>query len=174
PRGIGYGAAVVAGNVIANNRDFGVALAGFAFTVVERNRIFDNVQGGIDIDLDGPDVDPPTGPNTPTPPMILSARFDGTATIIEGFAHFGSANNVVSWPVAVELYANTTVDGQGFAEGERLLGTATLDGSSFTLRHEGDLRGRWITGITRQRSSFYGGEYALETTSEFSRPVRVE
>jgi hypothetical protein len=174
PRGIGFGPAAVTGNVIANNRDFGVALGLNAATVVERNRIFNNVQGGIDIGLDGPTVDAPASVESPAPPTIVSARFDGTATIIEGFTRGGSANNVVSTPRAVELYANTAVDRQGFAEGERLLGTATMNGLSFTLRYEGDLRGLWISGIARQRSSYFSGEYEVEMTSEFSRPVKVE
>lgn len=174
PRGTGYGPASVTQNVIANNRDFGVALAIYAVASVDRNRIFNNVQGGIDIGLDGPTVDAPASVETPAPPRIVSARFDGTATIIEGVTRGGSGNNVVSTPRAVELYANTTVDGQGLAEGERLLGYATMNGGSFTLRHEGDLRGLWITGIARQRSSYFSGEYEVELTSEFSRPVRVE
>ncbi|HYK03508.1 MAG TPA: right-handed parallel beta-helix repeat-containing protein [Thermoanaerobaculia bacterium] len=174
PRGTGYGRAAVTENVIANNRDFGVALGIYAVAVVERNRIFNNVQGGIDIGLDGPTVDAPASAEIPAPPTILSVRFDGTATIIEGFTRAGSANNVVATPRAVELYANTAVDGQGFAEGERLLGTATMNGLSFTLRHEGDLRGSWITGIARQRSSYFSGEYEVEATSEFSRPVKAE
>ncbi len=179
PRVVGHGPVGVSANVIANNRDFGVALGVRSHAIVEKNRIFNNALGGIDIGLDGPTIDTAPSFAVPATPTIVTAHFDGTATIIEGFARSGGDMNVLSFPQTVELYANAALDRRGFAEGERLLGTATVTfqpGSSprFTFRHEGDLRGLWITGINRQYSSFFGGEYTETSTSEFSRPVKVQ
>jgi hypothetical protein len=177
PRVVGHGPVGVSANVIANNRDFGVALGVRSHAIVEKNRIFNNALGGIDIGLDGPTIDTAPSFAVPATPTIVSAYFDGTATIIEGFARSGGDMNIISTPHAVELYANTALDRRGFAEGERLLGPAIMEARSdhhFTFRYEGDLRGLWITGITRQFSSFFSGEYTEVATSEFSRPVKVE
>jgi hypothetical protein len=179
PRIVGHGPVGVSANVIANNRDFGVALGVRSHAIVEKNRIFNNALGGIDIGLDGPTIDTAPSFAVPATPTIVSAYFDGTATIIEGFARSGGDMNIISSPQGIELYANTALDGRGVAEGERLLGTPALtfqpgSGLRFTLRHEGDLRGLWITAINRQFSSFYSGEYTETSTSEFSRPVKVE
>lgn len=174
----GTGASTVSDNVIAYSGHFGVALAADSVTTVGANRIFRNFHGGIDIKLDGPTVDFPSGgsPSVPATPTITRAVFDGEATIIEGFGVIGgAAGSAVSRPLAVGLYANTEVDRDGFAEGEQFIGEATVGGDlKFWLRVPGDLRGRWITGIALQHSSFFGGEWTELASSEFSRPVRVE
>jgi len=175
----GYSASGITGNVIAHNADMGIALAADAVAVIGQNRIFSNRQGGIDIQLDGPTVDFPAGgsPAVPATPIIQSAFFDGTATIIEGIGILGgAAGSAFSHPLNVSLYANEELDYLGFAEGEQYLGEATVATSTlrFRLRVEADLRGRWITGVTLQHSSFFGGEWTELSSSEFSRPVKVE
>ncbi|HYK03507.1 MAG TPA: right-handed parallel beta-helix repeat-containing protein [Thermoanaerobaculia bacterium] len=171
-------------NVIANNAEFGVALAVNALTTVSRNRIEGNGLGGIDVRLDGPTAGTPANPAVPGTPVLLRAYFDGTGTIIEGFTRLSLRTplNDLTVSSSPELYANAAVDAQGFAEGQRYLGTpewleaaqppGTTD-SYFRLRYEADLRGLWITAIGHQSSSYFNGEYVQFFSSEFSRPVKV-
>lgn len=163
-RGHTLGIATMSNNVIEDNREFGIALGVDSIVIVGGNRIAHNGWGGIDIGLDGPT-------EQIIVPVLRSAHFDGAATIIEGNVKSGGGGSIAWFPVAIDLYASSDGDG----EGEELVGTAKPDGAgNFVLRIEHDLRGQWITAINVQRTSYFGGEYNEDVTSEFSRAVKVD
>jgi hypothetical protein len=159
---------IVAGNVITGNHDFGIAAPRRNVVEVRANTIAHNDGGGIDIGLDGrtPETnDFLLGPVSA--PHIDSARFDAATgdTIIEGPIPFAFHQQTLY------LYANTTLDPDGFAEGERFLGTPQFAAGRFTLRVHEDLRGLLIDGNTIVTAN---NDVIARGTSEFGRAVRVE
>lgn len=146
-------------NVIAHNRDFGIALGRGVLANVGVNRIFDHSHGAVDIGLDGP---------TLTMAAVIKRVYrDGNATVIEGTTP-GRINGPISTSYAVEIYANTTRDANGFSETEQHLGSAVADvAGRFTFRYEGDLRGLFVNAMTVRTTNYYG-EYTARDTSELS------
>jgi len=159
----------VTGNIITGNGDFGIAAPRRNVVEVRANTIAHNAGGGIDIGLDGRTLESNDfllGPVSA--PHIDSARFDATSgdTIIEGPIPFAFSQ------ITLYLYANTTLDHDGFAEGERFLGTPQFAAGRFTLRVHEDLRGLFIDGNTI--GTTVNSEVPARGTSEFGLPVRVE
>ena len=152
----GHGTITVEHNVIANSGDFGVAVERFSAARVLENRIFGNVQTGIDLGLDGPTLD--------GTPQITSARFDfGTGeTVIEGVIPRPRIRYaLVTWTAYV--YANSRDD----AAGEIFLGAIPVDTDGrFTLRYAGDLRGKFIDATLFEKLDF-GDGFTEEGSSEF-------
>ncbi|HYC93266.1 MAG TPA: right-handed parallel beta-helix repeat-containing protein [Thermoanaerobaculia bacterium] len=154
----------IAGNVIAHNAHFGVAVSRTArYVQVQQNRIFGHPGSGIDINLDGPSVEPATA--------IESARYeaatDTTTIVLRGPRSFGFPR------YSYAFYANTTVDAAGFAEGEQFLGTAVPDANgTAVLSVKGDLRGKYVDAVITFMTDADGSP--LFATSEFLRAVRVE
>ncbi len=143
---------VVAGNVIGNSGDFGIAVARTAGVGATHNRIFNSGQGAIDNGLDGPTRDSYT-------PSITSARYDpATQTTTISGTTFTRGPGFTT----VELYANGSVDALGFAEAEDYLGSVKVvpEDVSFTLTVPRDLR------------DF--GEDPRQVTTEFGRAVRAQ
>lgn len=171
PRPGGFGPATIEDNTIENNGEFGIALAPDSITIVGKNRIAHNVHGGIDLGLDGPSLGT-TAAGLPiaAAPVIESARFDGTVTVIEAVAPAGGApSGAVSNATTIDFYANDAAD----PEAEQFLGTATLANQRFRLVVQGDLRGKWITAVAQHRRVFFGGEYSDQVSSELSRAFPV-
>ncbi|HEX7809620.1 MAG TPA: hypothetical protein VF608_12860, partial [Thermoanaerobaculia bacterium] len=165
-RTAGYGSASVERNVIAHNREFGIALAPRSFTVVRDNRMFAN-GAGLDIGLDGPTLESSSYEKPPAP-VIAEAHFDGMTTTITG--HVAEIPGWISAKAyAVDVYANDDLLGQG----ERYLGQTTVasDGT-FTFIHAGDLRGQAINATAAFSITFFY-EYSISSSSEFSRAVDV-
>jgi hypothetical protein len=158
----------VAGNIITGNHDFGIAAPRHNVVDVQANSIAHNGGGGIDIGLDGRTLETTDSFLGPViAPHIDSARFDAASgdTIIEGPVPFGFS------PRTIYLYTNTTLDIDGFAEGERFLGSPQFAAGRFTLRVHEDLRGLYVDGNTIVTQST---ELVSRGTSEFGPPVRVE
>ncbi|HVE70382.1 MAG TPA: right-handed parallel beta-helix repeat-containing protein [Thermoanaerobaculia bacterium] len=155
-------------NVIAENAHMGVSVArGATMIRFGANSIFDNAGLAIDYHLDGPTA--PAGLNdTGVTGAIVSATYDAatnTTTIR------GQGPKDLGWlTFTYHLYANASVDSDGWAEAERFLGTApsTADGT-FTLVVQGDLRGQYVTSHATR-----GVDQAFYDTYELSRPLRVE
>jgi hypothetical protein len=149
-------------NVIAHNRDFGIALGREVLATVGVNRIFDHSQGAVDIGLDGPTLT--------LAPVLERVYRDGSATVVEGTTP-ARVTGPISTSYAVAFYANTTRDANGFSETERYLGTAAADATGrFTFRHEGDLRGLFVNAMTVRTTNYYG-EFTGRDTSELSAAV---
>lgn len=154
----------ISGNVIANNGHFGVSYPRSVGVLVGKNRIFDNANGGVDIDLDGP-----TSVKTP---RIERAYFDGEDTIIEGMLP-ARVTGSQSSTYAVLLYANTKLEAGGYAEGERFIGEANGDAAGrFTFRYDGDLRGLFVNGMTLETTNHFG-EWTTYHTFEFGQAIPV-
>lgn len=165
-----FDTSVVAGNVIAGNRDFGVAFPALGPVEVRANTFSGNGWGAIDVGLDGPT---PRADRTLAGPIavprITAARFDAASgdTIIEG------AITEAGFPpqeVDVYVYANGSVDANGFAEGEKFLAVVRPSKGAFSLRVHEDLRGLYIDA---NLSVLKHDEVDERGTSEFGPALRV-
>ena len=159
-------------NVIANN-DIGIALTANAPMIILGNTIRDNAQRGIDIGLDGPTESAPGVPGVYggilPPPVILSATYQDGVTTIRGYSLAGNRRQVL-------LYANTTLEPGGYAEGEQYLGITPLqysEDTTFTFQYAGDLRGKYINGTSYGTTWWSFDEYSY-TSSEFGRARAVQ
>lgn len=164
----GFDDSVIVNNVITGNHDFGIAVPHRNVVDVRANSTAHNAGGGIDVGLDGRTLETDDSFLGPVvAPHIDSARFDAATgdTIIEGPAPFGFS------PRTIYLYANTSLDADGFAEGERFLGSPQFANGRFTLRVHEDLRGLFVDGNTTVTQNDL---IVTHATSEFGPPVRVE
>jgi parallel beta-helix repeat protein len=159
-------------NVIANNA-IGIALSANAPMIILGNTIRNNAQSGIDIGLDGPTESAPGIPGVHggiiSPPVILSAEYQDGITTIRGYSLAADRRQVL-------LYANTTLDPGGYAEGEQYLGITPLqygEDTAFTFQYAGDLRGKYINGSS-YGVTFWGYDELSYTSSEFGRARAVE
>lgn len=171
-----YANPTIEGNVIANNEHFGIALAPNAPMIVLANTVRNNGGGGIDIGLDGPTESAPGVPavegGVVAAPVIVSAVYANGVTTIKGY----TAQRGISDRRQVLLYANTTLEPGGFAEGEQFLGKTPVqfrEDTSFTFVYPGDLRGKYINGTVFAVTHWGWDEYTY-TTSEFGRALAVE
>jgi len=157
----GNSGALIEHNAIANSSDFGVALPRNSQAQILENRIFNNVQPGIDIGLDGPTLD--------GAPRITSARFDPSTgeTVVEGVIHEAPIANYPRM-VTVFVYANTHDE----AGGEIFLGAAVADDNGqFALRVRGDMTGKYIDAMKFQLTDF--GDGTARESSEFGPRTRM-
>jgi hypothetical protein len=182
----GYGSAIgedvgrSGGNVIAFNRETGVAIAAGVFDVsVIGNQIWNNGLLGIDIGLDGPTLATEANLVTLHVPTLTLAHYDPLSkkTIIEGD---------VLGIGAIHFYASDNVDSSGYGEGQRPIGNIGNNLLSvppakghFHTEVDGDLTGQFISA-TNTRYDFHiaakpeGSEQGyLTQTSEFSRAIEV-
>jgi hypothetical protein len=165
-----FDTSVVAGNVIAGNRDFGVAFPALGPVEVRANTFAGNGWGAIDVGLDGPT---PRADRTLAGPIavprITAARFDAASgdTIIEGTI---TEAGFPPQDVDVYVYANGSVDANGFAEGEKFLGVVRPSKGAFSLRVHEDLRGLYIDA---NLSVLKHDEVDERGTSEFGPALRV-
>jgi len=162
------------GNVIAYNREVGVAIGkniGDSTTVSDpilHNSIYGNVGLGIDLGDDGvtPNNSPPPGPNNLlNTPVIESATYDSNTGTTEVRLVLNAAQSA---HYIIELFANPTLGPQGHGDGQTfpaqvpvmtVNGTVTVD---ITLA--GDLEGQYLSATTTDSSL---------DTSEFSKDYRV-
>lgn len=159
-------------NVIANNA-IGIALTANAPMIILGNTIRNNAQSGIDIGLDGPTESVPGVPGVYggviPPPVILSATYQDGITTIRGYSLAADRRQVL-------LYANTTLEPGGYAEGEQYLGITPLqysENTNFTFQYAGDLRGKYINGSSYGVTWWGYDEYSY-TSSEFGRAIAVD
>lgn len=160
-------------NVIANN-DIGIVLMRNAPMIILGNTIRDNAQGGIDIGLDGRTESVPGIPGVQggviPPPVILSATYQDGITTIRGYSLAGDRRQVL-------LYANSTLEPGGYAEGEQYLGITPVqyrEDTAFTFQYAGDLRGKYINGSSYGVTTWGLGDEYSYTSSEFGRARAVE
>ncbi|HSY50804.1 MAG TPA: right-handed parallel beta-helix repeat-containing protein [Thermoanaerobaculia bacterium] len=184
----GYGSAIGAdiltptrpGNVIAFNREMGVAIASGVNSVsVRGNRIWSNGGLGIDIGLDGPTLSTKSRFGSPIDvPTLTLAHYDPVSakTTIEG--------DTLS-SLTIDLYASDIAGPFGFGDGQRPIASKSADlvevGSAnhFRIVVDGDLTGQFITatatftdyeGFAKPEGTDQG---FLTQTSEFSRAIEV-
>ena len=182
----------LSGNVIAHNREFGVAIdAGLRMVTLSKNSIFGNGLG-IDYGLDGPSANGSDGERFPNYPVIENASFDAAAnhTVITVRITTNAVPQIFGYlpPTTepsiayfAELYANSTAaEGQaerylGQVEARCLFHCAALSATR-TLTIDGDLRGQWISAIGKRETNFLYQDLlgTHSSTSETSPPVPVQ
>lgn len=153
-------------NVIAHNRDFGVALSpGTTFRTTAS--IHSNAAGGIDWNLDGPTRAGRESQNLPNAPVIASATYDASTnrTIVTGTLR-------IDRPLG-QLYQLLVYSNANTAQGERIeypyiAVPATTGTHEWTATLQGDLRGRILTAVTNVAAF---AESGFIYTSEFSEGV---
>ena len=170
-----YRAATARDNVIANNST-GIALSTIAVGNFAENVIRNNVHGAIDVGIDGPTLETKKGNpgqgGMQGPPAIVSAKYENGITTIVGMKNVPAGTTHVYTNIYV--YANRSVDANGFAEAEELIGV--LEGvrdDTFTLQIAADLRGRYITA-SQYTLFVYNWDDPAPATSEVGLPRLVE
>jgi hypothetical protein len=138
------GEAEVFANVIAYNRQMGVAVDRAAQLVgIRQNSMRENGGLGIDIGLDGPDPLREDDRNQPNPPIVLSATYDeesnATTVTVTMQTRLAAA--------LIDFYANDRPDG----DGEQPIGARTWTsstGATLTATFTGDYSGKWINATS--------------------------
>ncbi len=159
------GQAAGAGNVIANNTGNGVNVSSSFDTAIVRNSIHSNTSLGINLGTAGVTAN---GSGVQNYPVLSSAVTDGTQITITG-----TLNSAPWTSYRIEFYSNFTSDGQGYGEGQTLIGIAdeTTDGfgvaSISAVLTAAVPAGRVISATA---SRLDGGDNEVDT-SEFSQNV---
>jgi len=168
--------AQIINNVIANQREMGVAAArSKAIIEIRGNAMKDNGGLGIDWGLDGVspvDADDRNGPSNA--PVLLAATYDAAKneTVIRLSLKSTPLSSDVYRDDLLDVYGNSTSDG----DGERLLRTVHLKtdtNGTITVSVPGDLRGQWLNATWSRDKPI---EYSIEslpdrTTSELSNTI---
>ncbi|HYC90747.1 MAG TPA: right-handed parallel beta-helix repeat-containing protein [Thermoanaerobaculia bacterium] len=157
-------------NVIAFNAHAGIALSLTADGNFARNTFHDNAGLPIDVGLDGETRDPKPGLLTQGgrvgAPILTSARFDGTATIVTGRI----ANRPTASLIGEQVYVYAGQEVVAVVTGETRQQFADL---TFTARIERDLRGLPVRAASFTYYVYNWDDFA-RGTSELSVPVVVE
>ena len=156
-------------NVIAFNRDVGVAVTFSGPNPIRANPIHSNSSLGIDLGFDGVTAndtgDADTGPNNKQNfPTITAATINAADVVISG-----TLDSEANKTFVLDFFANRQCDARGFGEGEQYLGSAsaTTDGSgnaSFNATFPLVAIGRFITATATDPDG---------NTSEFSGCFRA-
>ncbi|HVE71571.1 MAG TPA: right-handed parallel beta-helix repeat-containing protein [Thermoanaerobaculia bacterium] len=159
-----YKRAIAADNVIAHNRHAGIGLSMAATGEFGQNTFRHNASLPIDVGLDGDTRETLAGlpgqGGRQGAPVITSARFDGTDTIVE--MRLGERVWSGSVSTTVWLYTN-----------DELLTRFLPRDNTFTVRIARDLRGQSIRAA-ESTIFIYNWDYTAPGTSELSEPVAVE
>jgi hypothetical protein len=153
----------IRGNVIAGNRDFGIAATSARNVAVRENSIHDNGGLSFDVGLDGPTAVPPLPGNSFSlvqRPFVTSALYDAAAneTVIsmrtDDPPPYG--NTIYTF----YLFATPRLNRAGFAEAETFLTKVRLERGSRAaeVRVPGDLRGQYITALAERYVYFGDGQ----------------
>jgi hypothetical protein len=176
-----FGQGQIADNLIAYNKQWGIALAPGSGADMRRNRFVTNGYPGIDHGFDlsiatsGPDAD-----RYPNAPLLITAHYDPVSgqTVITGHLEAQPKAGLQGENDNLELFASTT--GGDFPQAQKFLGLFSVSTGDFTVNVPGDWTGQWLTG-TISRHRFYTftdpegfpelGSY--EETSDLGPPVKV-
>lgn len=182
-------------NEIAYNQGMAIARTRRGEIQISRNRIYDNLQQGIDVGIDGMTPQRADDTDVPNAPVLTSASYDPVrhATIVRGHidskaqGHGGAFGEPGR---TIEVYASLRLSGWSAPQAEQSMAIASLDSLSghqdFEVVVPGDLRGMWITathnvmhfiGFLRGNPKGPGAESHREAlpgdTSELSNAVTV-
>lgn len=166
------GHADIRNNVIAFNREIGIALHPASLYVeMHGNKIWDNGGLAIDDGLDGRSSSVKTDGSPLAVPLVTSAVYDPAANETTIRVSAGG-------PGTVELFAGDKPHG----DARRVLGVATCSSSSdcqagrYFLKVKDDLRGQWVAATQTQRARVQPALefFTLSRTTELSLPLEVQ
>ncbi|HXA16975.1 MAG TPA: right-handed parallel beta-helix repeat-containing protein [Thermoanaerobaculia bacterium] len=176
-----FGQGEIDDNLIAYNKQWGIAIANGSSANMHRNRFVANGYPGIDhgfdlsIAISGADAS-----RYPNAPLLVAAHYDPVSgnTIIAGHLEAQAEAGLVGENYSLELFASD--DASDFPQAQRFLQLGFVDPGDFTVNVPGDLTGQWLTG-TISRHRFYTftdpegfpelGSY--EETSDLGPPLKV-
>lgn len=137
----------VKNNVIAYNDGMAIARTRNGEIQITRNFIFDNLQQGIDVDVDGPTPQRAEDRDVPNAPVLFSAEFDPVrgATIVRGRVDSKAGSPQGRF---IDVYSSTRLSVWSTPQAEEfVLGPVFLPAgtATFEIVVPEDLRGKWIT-----------------------------
>jgi hypothetical protein len=166
------GRTTVSGNVIAFNREMGVAIDPAArYVAIHANRIWGNGGLAIDDGLDGASPAVNNDGEALSVPVMRSAVFDPLTkkTVIRGNAPDG---------IYIEIFAADAPGPSEAGEAQRFLGpiNPNYQTGDFVLTVSGDLRGQWVaaTSTRAAKNQPHPDTYTLARTTELSRAIQVQ
>jgi hypothetical protein len=133
-------------NVIAYNHGMAIARTRGGEIHITRNSIFDNLQQGIDVDVDGPTPNRASDLDFPNAPVLFDAFYDASrgATIVRG-----RIDTVVKGMGRhLEVYASSRLSVWSTPQAEQSVASLLFiqaGQSDFELVVPGDHRGKWMT-----------------------------
>lgn len=132
-------------NAIAYNDGMAIARTRRGQIFISGNAIYDNLQQGIDLDIDGPSAQRADDTDAPNAPVLFSATYDPArrATIVRG--RIDSA--MLAHSRNIEVYASARLSVWATPQAERSVWTDQLPSGrqDFEIIVLEDLRGKWIT-----------------------------
>lgn len=136
-------------NVIAYNDGMAIARTRVGEIHITRNSMYDNLQQGIDIDIDGPSPHRENDRDVPNAPVLFSAAYDATrdATIVRGRIDSDANIDTTSFRF-VEVYASSRLSVWSTPQAEQAVAVQVHLQSGhqdFEVVVRGDHRGKWIT-----------------------------
>lgn len=176
-----FGQGQIDDNLIAYNKQWGIAIAPGSGAEMHRNRFVANGYPGIDHGFDlsivtsGPDAD-----RYPNAPLLITAHYDPVSgqTVITGHLEAQRKAGLQGENYSLELFASDTAS--DFPQAQKFLGLSGVSAGDFTVNVPGDLTGQWLTG-TILRTRFFTftdpegfpelGSY--EETSDLGPPLKV-
>ena len=139
-------------NVIAYNHGMAIARSRRGEILISKNSIFDNLQQGIDVGVDGPTPQRADDQDVPNAPVLFSATYDAAhnATIVRGRIDseaYGSGGPTGESGRNIEVYASLRLSGWSAPQAEQsmAIGSIASGHQDFEIVVPGDLRGMWIT-----------------------------
>ena len=170
-------------NIVAYNDGMAIARTRRGEIHVTTNSIFDNLQQGIDVDVDGPTPQRANDTDVPNAPVLFSATYDpvNNKTIVRGRLESEHAMNFR----VLDVYASTRNSAWSTPQAEQFLSMHHINSGQpdFELTVPGDFRGKWITatynavralGFARPRGGIATQNHRLglpADTSELSNSV---
>ena len=178
-------------NVIAYNNGMAIARTRRGEILISKNSVYDNLQQGIDIGIDGMTPQRADDTDVPNAPVLFGASYDAArnVTIVRG--RIDSETPAGGGPAGtsgrtIEIYVSLHLSGWAQPQAERSMAITAINSGhqDFEIAVPGDMRGLWITA-TYSATHFLGlarGGPAAEShreaypgdTSELSNAVNVQ
>ena len=176
-------------NVIAYNHGMAIARTRRGEILISRNSIFDNLQQGIDVGIDGMTPQRAGDTDVPNAPVLFGASYDAArnVTVVRGRIDSEASGN--GGPAGgsgrtIEVYASLRLSGWSTPQAEYSAAISPIASGhqDFEIEVPGDFRGMWITathnvthflGLVRGPAAETHRELFPGDTSELSNAVTV-